>query len=113
MIGSIGYCGKGRAKAHAVFCALERGSVWFSDERRRLPRVKVEKAAYVSSGGASTRCRVSNISAEGAAIDCSNAAYTPQRFQLMTEKDRLIRKCRVVWIQQNMIGVAFEYESGN
>jgi hypothetical protein len=31
----------------------------------------------------------------------------------MTEKDRLVRKCRVVWIQQNRIGVAFETESGD
>jgi PilZ domain len=93
--------------------ALKSGSVSFGNERRRLPRVEVDEAAYVSSGGASTRCRVSNISAEGAAIDVPNAAYIPRRFQLMTEKDRLIRKCRVVWIQQNRIGVAFETESGD
>jgi hypothetical protein len=54
---------------------------------------------------------VLNVSDEGAAIDVPNAAYVPQRFQLMIEKDRLIRKCRVVWIQQNRIGVAFEKES--
>jgi hypothetical protein len=92
--------------------ALESGSVWFGDERRRHPRVEIDEAAYVSSGGASTRCRVLNVSAEGAAIDVPNAAYIPQRFRLMTEKDRIIRKCRVVWIQQNRIGVAFEAESG-
>jgi PilZ domain len=90
---------------------LGSGSVWFGDERRRLLRVEIDEAAYVSSGGASTRCRVLNISAEGAAIDVPNAAYIPQCFHLMTEKDRLIRKCRVVWIQQNRIGVAFETES--
>jgi hypothetical protein len=56
---------------------------------------------------------VLNISTEGAAIDVPNATFIPQRFQLMTEKDRLIRKCRVVWIQQNRIGVAFETESGD
>ena len=87
-------------------------SNWFGDERRKHPRAEVDETAYVSSGGASTRCRVLNISAEGAAIDVPNAAYIPPRFQLMTEKDRLIRKCRVVWIQQNRIGVAFETESG-
>jgi len=91
---------------------LGSGSVWFGNERRRLLRVEVDEAAYVSSGGASTRCRVLNISTEGAAIDVPNAAYIPQRFHLMTEKDRLSRKCRVVWIQQNRIGVAFETESG-
>jgi hypothetical protein len=91
---------------------LGSGSVWFGNERRRLLRVEIDEAAYVSSGGASTRCRVLNLSAEGAAIDVPNAAYIPQRFRLMTEKDRLIRRCRVVWIQQNRIGVAFETESG-
>jgi hypothetical protein len=91
---------------------LGSGSVWFGDERRRHPRVEIDEAAYVSSGGASTRCRVLNLSAEGAAIDVPNATYIPQRFRLMTEKDRLIRRCRVVWIQQNRIGVAFETESG-
>ena len=90
---------------------LRGGSRWLGDERRRLSRTEVEEAAYISNGGASTRCQVINISAEGAAIDVPNAAYIPQCFHLMTEKDRLIRKCRVVWIQQNRIGVAFETES--
>ena len=88
-----------------------RTCVWLGDERRKHPRADVHEAAFVSSGGASTRCRVLNISSEGAAIDVPNAAYVPQRFQLMTEKDRVIRKCRIVWIQQNRIGVAFEQES--
>jgi PilZ domain len=87
--------------------------VWSGDERRKQPRAEVDEAAYVSSGGASTRCRVLKISAEGAAIDVPSAAYVPQRFQLMTEKDRLIRRCRIIWIQQNRIGVAFETESGD
>ena len=26
----------------------------------------------------------------------------------MTEKDRVIRRCRVIWIKQNRIGVAFD-----
>jgi hypothetical protein len=90
---------------------LKSGSIWLGDERRKHPRAEVDEAAYVSSGGASTRCRVLNISTKGAAIDVPNAAYIPDRFQLMTEKDRVIRKCRVVWIQQNRIGVAFEQES--
>jgi PilZ domain len=91
---------------------LKTGSIWLGDERRKHPRAEVDETAYVSSGGASTRCRVLNISAEGAAIDVPNAAYVPDRFQLMTEKDRVIRSCRVVWIQQNRIGVTFEQETG-
>ena len=84
------------------------GAIWLGDERREHPRTEVNEVAYLTSGGASTRCRVLNISAEGAAIDVPNAAFVPDRFQLMTEKDRLVRKCRVVWIQQYRIGVAFE-----
>jgi PilZ domain len=86
----------------------ESGSVWSGDERRKHPRAEVDAIAYVSSGGASTRCRILNISALGAAIDIPNAAYVPNRFQLMIEKDRSIRNCRLVWIQQDRIGVAFE-----
>jgi hypothetical protein len=87
---------------------LRGDSAWLGDERRQHPRAEVDETAYLSSGGASTRCRVLNISEEGAAIDVPNAAYVPDRFQLMTEKDRLIRNCRLVWIQENRIGVAFE-----
>lgn len=34
-----------------------------------------------------------------------------ERRELMTEADRLVRKCQIVWIQQNRIGVAFDKES--
>jgi PilZ domain len=90
-----------------------RAGLWRGDERRKQHRAEVDEVAYISSGGASTRCRVLNISMEGAAIDVPNAAFIPQRFELMTEKDRLIRICRVVWIKQNRIGVAFETETGD
>jgi hypothetical protein len=93
-------------------CVAKSGSTWFGDERRNHPRAEVDAAAYVSSGGASTRCRVVNLSAEGAAIDVPNAIYIPDRFRLMTENDRVVRDCRVVWIQRNRIGVVFEKESG-
>jgi len=55
-------------------------------------------------------CSVVNISANGAAIDVldvSNVRDLSDRFQLMTE-DRVTLNCRVVWIKQNRIGVAFE-----
>jgi hypothetical protein len=87
---------------------LSSGSIWLGDERREHPRTEVNEVAYISTGGASTRCRVLNISVEGAAIDVPNAAFAPDRFQLMIKKDRLVRKCRVVWVQQNRVGVAFE-----
>ncbi|MEA2895359.1 MAG: hypothetical protein QOJ84_974 [Bradyrhizobium sp.] len=78
------------------------------EERRRGPRAEVDEPAYISSHGSSTRCRVVNISAEGAAIDVPDPVFVPARFQLMTEKDRVIRDCRIVWTKQNRIGVIFE-----
>ena len=78
------------------------------EERRRGPRADVDEPAYISSHGSSTRCRVVNISAEGAAIDVPDPVFVPARFQLMTEKDRVIRNCRMVWTKQNRIGVIFE-----
>ena len=78
------------------------------EERRRGPRADVDEPAYISSHGSSTRCRVVNISAEGAAIEVPDPLFVPTRFQLMTEKDRVVRDCRIVWTKQNRIGVIFE-----
>jgi hypothetical protein len=78
------------------------------EERRRGPRADVDEPAYISSRGSSTRCRVVNISAEGAAIDVPDPVFVPAHFQLMTEKDRVVRDCRIVWTKQNRIGVIFE-----
>jgi hypothetical protein len=90
---------------------LNSDSPWRGEERREHQRTEVDEVAYLSSCGTSTRCRVVNISADGAAIDVPNAAFVPDRFELMTEADRVVRKCQVVWIRQNRIGVAFEKES--
>lgn len=77
------------------------------DDRRKHPRTETDEPAYVSAGGSSTRCRILNISADGAAIEVPDASFIPDRFQLMTEKDRVIHDCRVIWIKKNNIGVAF------
>jgi PilZ domain len=78
------------------------------EERRRGPRAEVDEAAYISCHGASTRCRVVNVSAEGAALEVPDPVFVPNRFQLMTERDRVVRNCRMVWTRQNRIGVIFE-----
>jgi hypothetical protein len=78
------------------------------EERRRGPRADVDEPAYISSHGSSTRCRLVNISAEGAAIEVPDPVFVPARFQLMTENDRVVRDCRIVWTKQNRIGVIFE-----
>jgi hypothetical protein len=78
------------------------------EERRKHPRAEVDEPAYIYGDGSSTMCRVLNVSAEGAAIEVPDPSFIPARFKLMTEKDRVIRNCRVVWISQNRVGVAFQ-----
>jgi hypothetical protein len=58
--------------------------------------------------GSSTRCTITNLSAEGAAIEVPDASFIPIRFQLMTERDRVVRNCCVVWIKRNTLGIQFE-----
>ena len=87
---------------------LKSGSIWLGDERRKHPRAEVDEPAYIFVGGSSTSCRVLNVSTEGAAIDVPNPSFVSDWFQLMTEKDRVIRNCRLVWIRENRIGVVFE-----
>ena len=76
-------------------------------ERRKSPRIELDETGYISSGGSSLRCRVLNLSPEGAAVEVPDTRYVPERFQLMTESNRIIRNCRIVWIMTNRIGVEF------
>jgi hypothetical protein len=78
-----------------------------AEERRKSCRADVDETAYISISGSSTRCKIANISEDGAALEVPDASYVPSFFQLMTERDRTVRTCRVVWIQQNRIGVEF------
>jgi hypothetical protein len=78
------------------------------EDKRRYPRIEVEEPAHVSFGGTSLSCVVRNISPEGAAIDVENASYIPERFRLVMDPGSEIRSCRLVWIKQNRIGVAFD-----
>jgi hypothetical protein len=77
------------------------------EERRKQPRTEINEPAYVSSGGSVMSCMVRNLSSEGAAIDVENAAFVPERFLLVFARDRSVRECRVIWIQNNRIGLAF------
>src|SRR5205807_10461932 len=64
------------------------------DERRKSLRTDVDEMAYISSSGSSTRCRIVNLSEDGAALDVPDASYIPNSFHLMTERDRIVRTCR-------------------
>ena len=77
------------------------------DDRRRSDRAEVDEVAFISVAGSSTRCRVVNLSDAGAAIEVPDAAHVPNSFQLMMERDRSVRHCRIAWIKRNRIGVEF------
>ena len=52
-------------------------------------------------------CVVRNVSAEGAAIEVDQPAFVPERFRLVMANDRAVYECKVVWIQDNRIGLTF------
>jgi hypothetical protein len=77
------------------------------EEKRKYQRTEINEPAYVSSAGSVMSCMVRNISPDGAAIDVENPAFVPGQFRLVMAKDSSIRECKVIWIQQKRIGLAF------
>jgi hypothetical protein len=53
------------------------------------------------------RCVVRNISPDGAAIDVENPILVPDQFRLVMARDSSTHDCRVIWIREKRIGVAF------
>ena len=76
-------------------------------EKRKHPRTEINETAYVSAGGSVMRCVVRNISPDGAAIDVENPAFVPDQFRLVMAKDSSTHDCRVIWIREKRIGLAF------
>jgi len=77
------------------------------EEKRKYQRTEINEPAYVSSGGSVMSCIVRNISPEGAAIDVENPSFVPAQFRLVMAHDSSTRECKVIWIQQKRVGVAF------
>jgi PilZ domain len=77
------------------------------EEKRKYQRTEINEPAYVSAAGSVMSCMVRNISPDGAAIDVENPAFVPEQFRLVMAKDSSIRECKVIWIQQKRIGLAF------
>lgn len=77
------------------------------EEKRKHPRTEINEPAYVSAGGSVMRCVVRNISPDGAAIDVENPAFVPDQFRLVVAKHSSTYDCRVIWIREKRIGLAF------
>jgi PilZ domain-containing protein len=77
------------------------------EEKRKYQRTEINEPGYVSAGGSVMRCTVRNISPEGAAIDVENPAFVPAQFRLVIASDSSTHECRVIWIREKRIGLAF------
>jgi hypothetical protein len=77
------------------------------EEKRKHQRTEINEPAYVSAGGSVMRCVMKNISPEGAAIDVDNPAFVPGQFRLVIARDSSTHDCRVIWIREKRIGLAF------
>ncbi len=79
-------------------------------DRRKIERSDVDEVAYIFGDGASLRCRVFNISEDGAGIELPTKLHIGSTFKIMLERDRIIRDCRLVWSSNTRIGVVFKID---
>lgn len=75
------------------------------DENRRTIRRRVLKSATIEYERGAYSCVIRNLSGAGAA---PYALAIPREFTLIMETDRERRHCRVIWRNDNRLGVAFE-----
>ena len=77
------------------------------EERRKYPRTEINEPAYISSAGSVMSCMVRNISPDGAAVDVENPSFVPAHFRLVIASDSSVHECKLIWIRQKRIGIAF------
>jgi len=77
------------------------------EERRAIPRMRVLKAGQVvlSDKAPKLECSVRNVSATGACLQLSSTYGLPRNFDLIF--DGIRRHCRVAWMTDTRMGVAF------
>jgi len=77
-------------------------------ERRRIHRTRVFKAAKLFGQACTTDCVVQDISVLGARLVMVSTAAVPGTFDLSFDSARTLRPCRVVWRSPMEIGIQFE-----
>jgi hypothetical protein len=77
-------------------------------ERRAIPRNPVLMSGAIEFAGSTINCLIRNISISGAALDVTNPHDIPERFSLVFRADGTHIPCRVIWRQEERIGVAFD-----
>jgi hypothetical protein len=77
-------------------------------EKRAHPRKKVLMSATIEFADSIVNCLISDISISGAAIEVARAREVPEQFNLVFKADAARISCRVVWRQEDRIGVTFD-----
>ena len=77
------------------------------ENNRAAPRQRVFKAGTIEFGGSTIECVVRNISETGAALEVASPVSIPAEFNLLISGNIAKRPCRVVWVKDKRIGVAF------
>jgi PilZ domain len=79
-------------------------------ERRSIGRTTISKSALIffdARRGVST-CVVRNITNGGAGIQLRDLNVLPPGFELTFDNFHTTRRCRVIWRQGDLVGVAFQ-----
>jgi hypothetical protein len=81
-----------------------------STNKRRTARQTVNSTAWmeIDSDGRRRKCRLVDISANGARLIVENAESTPDSFNLLLSRfGRPYYRCNVIWKRGNEMGVEF------
>ena len=78
------------------------------DEPRIAPRHRTLKAGTIEFGGGGIDCTIRNLSETGAALEVASPVGVPAEFNLMISGNIAKRPCRVAWVKDKRIGVAFK-----
>jgi PilZ domain len=78
-------------------------------ERRHSQRARTLRAGKIVFNNKSSviDCMVRNLSRNGACLLVSSVIGVPSTFDLLIEGDGIGRPCKMVWNNQNRIGVEF------
>jgi hypothetical protein len=78
-------------------------------ERRSIGRTKIEKSALMFfTGQVGVRsCVVRDITNVGAGLRIQDLAVLPLNFELTFDNFRTARTCRLIWRDDDYVGVAF------
>jgi hypothetical protein len=79
-------------------------------ERRKASRTRVLRGGVISFHhlGAAFECTVRNLSEIGACLMVESPVGIPDEFDLVLDREKVPRRCHVVWRSANKIGVAFQ-----